>query len=123
MPIVTGRHRSRPRSTRRRSSGARIGVLRQLFVGITGERQAAQAMESVIAELRSAGATVLDVSIADLDEQYRRARGVGAWFIESRLGRIPVTRREARGRGHHARTAARIRASSRRSARGASRTR
>ena len=55
--------------------GARIGVLRQLFVGITGERQAAQAMEAVIAELRSAGATVLDVSIADLDEQYRRARG------------------------------------------------
>jgi amidase len=55
--------------------GARIGVLRQLFVGITGEREAAAAMESAIAELRSAGATVLDVSIADLDDQYRNARG------------------------------------------------
>jgi Asp-tRNA(Asn)/Glu-tRNA(Gln) amidotransferase A subunit family amidase len=56
-------------------SGARVGVLRQLFVGITGEREASQAMESAIAELRSAGATVVDVSIPDLDEQYRRARG------------------------------------------------
>jgi amidase len=56
-------------------AGARVGVLRQLFVGITGERQAAQAMASVVAELRVAGATVVDVSIPDLDEQYRSARG------------------------------------------------
>jgi Asp-tRNA(Asn)/Glu-tRNA(Gln) amidotransferase A subunit family amidase len=55
--------------------GARIGVLRQLFVGVTGEREAAALMENVIAELQKAGATVVDVSISDLDEQYRRARG------------------------------------------------
>jgi Asp-tRNA(Asn)/Glu-tRNA(Gln) amidotransferase A subunit family amidase len=44
-------------------------------VGITGERLAAEAMESVIAELRAAAATVVDVSIPDLDDQYRKARG------------------------------------------------
>jgi amidase len=72
------RHRTPSFTTaldRKALGGARVGVLRQLFVGVTGERQATQAMELVIAELRSAGATVLDVSIADLDEQYRRARG------------------------------------------------
>jgi Asp-tRNA(Asn)/Glu-tRNA(Gln) amidotransferase A subunit family amidase len=55
--------------------GARIGVMRQLFVGVTGEREVAQAMETVVAELRAAGAVVVDVSINDLDEEYRRARG------------------------------------------------
>jgi amidase len=55
--------------------GARVGVMRQLFVGVTGEREAAAIMEQVIAELRAAGATVVDVSIPDLDEQYRLARG------------------------------------------------
>ncbi len=55
--------------------GARIGVMRQLFVGVTGEREAAAAMERVITELRTAGATVVDVSIPDLDDQYRLARG------------------------------------------------
>ena len=56
-------------------NGARIGVMRQLFVGVTGEREAAAAMERVITELRTAGATVVDVSIPDLDDQYRLARG------------------------------------------------
>jgi amidase len=55
--------------------GARIGVMRQLFVGITGEREAATLMERVLTELRTAGATVVDVSIPDLDAQYRAARG------------------------------------------------
>ena len=54
---------------------ARIGVLRQLFVGVTGEREAAGLMENVIEELKRAGATVVDVAIPDLDEHYRRARG------------------------------------------------
>ena len=36
--------------------GARIGVMRQLFVGVTGEREAAASMERVIAELKAAGA-------------------------------------------------------------------
>jgi amidase len=55
--------------------GARIGVVRQLFVGVTGEREAAATMETVIGELRAAGATVVDVAIADLDAEYRAARG------------------------------------------------
>jgi amidase len=55
--------------------GKRIAVLRQLFVGVTGEREAAAAMERVIKELRGAGATVVDASIPDLDNEYRQARG------------------------------------------------
>ncbi len=54
--------------------GARIGVMRQLFVGVTGEREAAAAMERAIAELKAAGATVVDVRIPDLDERYKEAR-------------------------------------------------
>ncbi len=53
----------------------RIGVVRQLFVGVTGEREAAAQMENVIRELRAGGAEVVDVTIADLDEEYVRARG------------------------------------------------
>jgi amidase len=56
-------------------SGARIGVLRQLFVGVTGEREAAALMDGVVKELRAAGATVVDVAIPDLDAEYRAARG------------------------------------------------
>jgi amidase len=55
--------------------GARIGVLRQLFVGVTGEREAAAAMENVIRELGAAGATVVDVAIPNLDAAYVKARG------------------------------------------------
>ena len=55
--------------------GKRIGVLRQLFVGVTGEREAAAKMEDVIRELRSAGATVVETVIADLDAEYVLARG------------------------------------------------
>ena len=55
--------------------GARIGVVRQLFVGVTGEREAAATMEAVIGELRAAGATVVDVAIPDLDARYVEARG------------------------------------------------
>ena len=55
--------------------GVRIGVVPQLFVGVTGEREAATLMQDVIRELRAAGATVVDVAIPDLDAQYRAARG------------------------------------------------
>ncbi len=55
--------------------GARIGVFRQRFVGITGEREVAETMERVVKELRAAGATVVDVAVADYDAKYRVARG------------------------------------------------
>jgi amidase len=55
--------------------GARIGVVRQLFVGVTGEREAAATMETVVKELAAAGATVVDVGIPDLDARYLQARG------------------------------------------------
>jgi Asp-tRNA(Asn)/Glu-tRNA(Gln) amidotransferase A subunit family amidase len=55
--------------------GARIGVVRQLFVGVTGEREAAATMDTVVKELAAAGATVVDVSIPDLDARYLQARG------------------------------------------------
>jgi amidase len=55
--------------------GARIGVMRQLFVGVTGEREIASMMETVVKELGAAGATVVDVSIPDLDAKYQAARG------------------------------------------------
>ena len=43
---------------RRRLKGARIGVFRQRFVGITGEREVAETMDRVIKELQAGGATV-----------------------------------------------------------------
>lgn len=55
--------------------GKRIGLMRQLFVGVTGEREIAVAMESVAKELRAAGATVVEVAIPNLDAEYRTARG------------------------------------------------
>ena len=55
--------------------GKRIGAFRQRFVGFTGEREVAANMERVIEELRSAGATVIDVAIADYDAKYAAARG------------------------------------------------
>jgi amidase len=55
--------------------GKRIGALRQRFVGFTGEREAAANMERVIADLRSAGAVVVDVAIPDYDAKYAAARG------------------------------------------------
>lgn len=55
--------------------GTRIGLMRQLFVGITGEREAATMMDRVVSELRAAGAEVVEVEIPDLDDRYRAARG------------------------------------------------
>lgn len=55
--------------------GARIGIVPQLFVGVTGEREASAIMQDVVRELRAAGATVVEVTIPDLDAEYRAARG------------------------------------------------
>src|SRR5262245_7525784 len=54
--------------------GARIGLLRQRFVGFTGEREIATMMDTVAAELRAGGATVVDATAADIDARYRAAR-------------------------------------------------
>ncbi len=56
-------------------TGARIGVLRQLAVGVTGEREAAETLEQVVKEMQAAGATVVDVAIGNLDARYAQARG------------------------------------------------
>jgi amidase len=57
-------------------NGARIGLLRQRFVGFTGEREIAMKMDTVAKELQAAGATVIDVNVPDIDARYRAARGV-----------------------------------------------
>ncbi len=54
---------------------ARIGLLRQRFVGVTGEREIATMMDSVAKELQAEGATVIDVNVPDIDAHYRAARG------------------------------------------------
>jgi amidase len=63
--------------------GKRIGLFRQRFVGITGEREVAEAMERVVGELQAAGATVVDVSIADYDAKYRAVRGSAPGSLKS----------------------------------------
>jgi amidase len=55
--------------------GCRIGVMRQRFVGVTGEREVAESMDRVIEELEAAGATLFDVSIPNYDDKYVAARG------------------------------------------------
>jgi len=55
--------------------GKRIGVFRQRFVSITGEREVAEAMERVVKELQAGGATMVDVAIPDYDAKYRAAAG------------------------------------------------
>jgi Asp-tRNA(Asn)/Glu-tRNA(Gln) amidotransferase A subunit family amidase len=55
--------------------GKRIGVFRQRFIGITGEREVAEAMGRVVKELQAGGATLVDVAIPDYDAKYRSAAG------------------------------------------------
>jgi amidase len=55
--------------------GARIGLLRQRFVGVTGEREIATQMDRVAKEVQAAGATVIDVNVPDIDTYYRASRG------------------------------------------------
>jgi amidase len=56
--------------------GARIGLLRQRFVGFTGEREIAEMMDAVAKEIQAAGATLVEINVPDLDARYRAARGV-----------------------------------------------
>jgi amidase len=55
--------------------GARIGMLRQRFMGVTRDPEPARLMAGIAKELQAAGAAIVDVEIPDLDEQYRKARG------------------------------------------------
>ena len=55
--------------------GHRIGVLRQRFVGVTGEREVAGEMDRVIKEFKAGGAEVFDVTIPDYDKKFQAARG------------------------------------------------
>jgi amidase len=55
--------------------GRRIGVLRQRFIGVTGEREVAAEMDRIIKEFTTAGAAVFDVTIPDYDAKFRAARG------------------------------------------------
>lgn len=55
--------------------GRRIGVLRQRFIGVTGEREVATEMDRVIKEFTTAGAAMFDVTIPDYDAKFRAARG------------------------------------------------
>jgi amidase len=54
--------------------GARVGLLRQRFVGITGEREIAALMETVAAEIRAAGGTVVEVNAPDIEARYAAPR-------------------------------------------------
>jgi amidase len=54
--------------------GARIGLLRQRFVGFTGEREIAALMDTVAGELRAAGATVVEANVPDIDAKFRAVR-------------------------------------------------
>ena len=53
-------------------AGRRIGVLRQRFVGITGEREVSAAMDRVVKELAAAGAVPIGVAIPDYDATKHR---------------------------------------------------
>jgi len=64
--------------------GVRIGLLRQRFVGFTGEQEIPAMMDRVRRELEQAGATVVDVTIPNLD----------SIFITS-LGSVPGSIRTA----------------------------
>ncbi|MEX2168357.1 MAG: amidase family protein [Pirellulales bacterium] len=55
--------------------GVRIGVLRQRFIGVTGEREIANHMDRVVKEFEAAGATLFDVAIPNYDAKYLAARG------------------------------------------------
>jgi amidase len=54
--------------------GARIGLLRQRFVGFTGEREIAATMDTAAKELKAAGAVVVDATAPDIEARYRAVR-------------------------------------------------
>ena len=108
-PPRTSTVRSRPGFDSATLKGKRIGALRQRFVGFTGEREVAANMDRVIKELAAAGATVVDVAIADYDAKYAAARGSAPGSLKAGMDRLPVARREARRQGAHDRRSARVR--------------
>jgi len=63
--------------------GARLGLLRQRFIPITGEREIADVMDAVAAELRAAGATIVDVNVPDINARYRASRGSEPGALEA----------------------------------------
>ena len=63
--------------------GKRIGAFRQRFVGFTGEREVAEHMERVIADLRAGGAVVVDVAVPDYDAKYAAARGTAPGALKA----------------------------------------
>lgn len=63
--------------------GRRVGLFRQRFVGVTGEREAAEAIERVARDLQAAGATVVDVAIPNYDEEYAKARGTAPGSLKA----------------------------------------
>ena len=67
--------------------GRRIGVLRQRFVGVTGEREVATEMDRVIKEFEAAGATLFDVHIPDYDAKFRAGPRQCARQLSRRHGR------------------------------------
>jgi Asp-tRNA(Asn)/Glu-tRNA(Gln) amidotransferase A subunit family amidase len=56
--------------------GARIGLLRQRFVGVTGEREIALMMDTVAREIEKAGGSIVEVSVPEIEAKYRAARGI-----------------------------------------------
>ena len=75
--------------------GRRIGVLRQRFIGVTGEREVVAEMDRVVKEFATAGAAMFDVTIADYDAKFRAARGSSpgalkaGWFAYLSRGAKP----------------------------------
>ncbi len=72
---VTSRVRSPPRSSRQAWRVRGSASCGSGSSAVTREREAATLMARVVKELEAAGAVVVDVEIADLDDQYRAARG------------------------------------------------
>ena len=88
-------------STARSLKGARIGVFRQRFVGVTGEREVAETMDRVVEELRRAGAMVVDVADSRLRRGVPRGARQRAGIAEGRVDGLSVARREARRSRRH----------------------
>lgn len=63
--------------------GVRVGLFRQRFVGVTGEREAAEAIERAARDLAAAGAIVVDVAIPNYDEEYAKARGMAPGSLKA----------------------------------------
>ena len=89
--IVCRRPRRRPRC-----KGARIGVLRQRFVGVTGEREVADADGTVVKEMRAGRRNGgRRQRFPTSTPKYRAARGSAPGALKAGVDRVSVARREA----------------------------